>query len=614
MAGRDYTLFAELNPPFAAGGPVNCVLFIRGATLLVSGGGAIYQVTHRLVDLPAPGDDQIVRLWDVESGGCLQELRDPRWGQITALSWLPEEPENSAVLFIGTGRGVVSTYPFSNERTRLIRQASSTIAAFRLDDSVEVQALDSSHLKFVVGSHSGEIQMFGIKDTTTLYPLWNIHVGDIPRSVLFHGDQGEHLITHTCCLGKVVYSNSNTGDGIGTVTLGGGIGSAALSADGGMKAVYNLSSGNFDVYQPADSVTPVVLPLPPGTRLIKQCVFAEEGHTLVCGGDDGTIHVFQLGEVSQRRSLSAEEVTGPDSFYAVTAFSTDDYHYIAGGENEEPASIFIWRKTTEKRAAEIRRLKRLQADKEIQAAEKEKETRALKEQLATMEEMLSRTRNQSNNIWLLGGLLVLGMMLFGLAYRRVGRLWAKRRNNGADNRRRGGLVWEMERENIRGFATHVHENKDRSTSWSVMRTSRSADAMEVPEESKASDPTDYGWSAHPENADSKTPFEGDPFVGYPVVSDVKGFAYNYYMYLIRSKNGRDLHIQTKPTRIYSAQRWAQGRCRQDAAALPETMPTPVRHEARAVTSRLRSHLLLTSAGVAVTVHEEADNGEGIAVV
>ncbi|KAJ7165197.1 hypothetical protein C8R46DRAFT_1035802 [Mycena filopes] len=117
-----------------------------------------------------------------------------------------------------------------------------------------------------------------------------------------------------------------------------------------------------------------------------------------------------------------------------------------------------------------------------------------------------------------------------------------------------------------------------------------------------------------QRADSKTPFEGDPFVGYPVVSDVKGFAYNYYMYLIRSKNGRDLHIQTKPTRIYSAQRWAQGHCRQDAAALPETMPTPVRHEARAVTSRVRSHLLLTSAGVAVTVHEEADNGEGIAVI
>ncbi|KAJ7165301.1 hypothetical protein C8R46DRAFT_1035895 [Mycena filopes] len=56
----------------------------------------------------------------------------------------------------------------------------------------------------------------------------------------------------------------------------------------------------------------------------------------------------------------------------------------------------------------------------------------------------------------------------------------------------------------KGFATHVHENKDRSTSWSVMRTSRSANAMEVHEESKASDPTDYGWSAHPENADSKT--------------------------------------------------------------------------------------------------------------
>ncbi|KAJ7165223.1 hypothetical protein C8R46DRAFT_1035823 [Mycena filopes] len=161
----------------------------------------------------------------------------------------------------------------------------------------------------------------------------------------------------------------------------------------------------------------------------------------------------------------------------------------------------------------------------------------------------------------------------------------------------------------KGFATHVHENKDRSTSWSVMRTSRSANAMEVPEESKASDPTDYGWSAHPENADSKTVWwrKAEDHERRPKkeVGKMQSIA-------------RDAH--TKPTRIYSAQRWAQGHCRQDAAALPETMPTPVRHrlwhllEARAVTSRVRSHLLLTSAGVAVTVHEEADNGEGIAVI
>ncbi|KAJ7165323.1 hypothetical protein C8R46DRAFT_1035914 [Mycena filopes] len=124
----------------------------------------------------------------------------------------------------------------------------------------------------------------------------------------------------------------------------------------------------------------------------------------------------------------------------------------------------------------------------------------------------------------------------------------------------------------------------------VMRTSRSADAME---ESKASDPTDYGWSAHPESAHSKT--EIDPFVGNLWYPCNHGFG---------RKRRKTSIFKTKPTRIYSAQRWAQGHCRQDAAALPDTMPTPVRHrlwhllEARAVTSRARSHLLLASAGVA----------------
>ncbi|KAJ7165240.1 hypothetical protein C8R46DRAFT_1035845 [Mycena filopes] len=147
----------------------------------------------------------------------------------------------------------------------------------------------------------------------------------------------------------------------------------------------------------------------------------------------------------------------------------------------------------------------------------------------------------------------------------------------------------------KGFATHVHENKDRSTSWSVMRTSRSANAMEVPEESKASDPTDYGWSAHPENADSKTVWW-------------------------RKAEDHERRPKKEVGKMQSIARDAHGHCWQDAAALPETMPTPVRHrlwhllEARAVTSRVRSHLLLTSAGVAVTVHEEADNGEGIAVL
>ncbi|KAJ7482873.1 hypothetical protein B0H11DRAFT_1914957 [Mycena galericulata] len=152
-------------------------------------------------------------------------------------------------------------------------------------------------------------------------------------------------------------------------------GSACLSANGRMKVVYNLSSGDFDVYEPADSLIPFSLSVPTETRLIKQCAFAEEDdRTLVCGGDGGTVHIFNLDETQQLESLPAE---GPDTFYALTTFSTLDYHFIACGESEEPATIFIWRKTTATRAAEDRRLrKKWQVDRQAAATQsKEKKTR-----------------------------------------------------------------------------------------------------------------------------------------------------------------------------------------------------------------------------------------------
>ncbi|KAJ7711809.1 hypothetical protein B0H16DRAFT_1480017 [Mycena metata] len=297
-----YTLFTTLTPS-DEGGPVNCLLFIKNGTLLIAG-----------------GDDQILRTWDVHRNKCVQTLSDHRWGQITAFSWLPGDAITSTLL-VGTGRGVVSACPFSGKRNQasinvlcvsvgihlvaqFIPHASTTTAVFTLDDSVEVQTLDPVCSKFAVASHSGQIRVFRIQDLSsssvplpvfsetgtqlaTLLPLWTCEVQDIPRGILFW--QGDRLL--------------------------GGIGSVSLSANRSMKAVYNLSSSDFDVYKPADSLTPITLAIPTETRLIKQCVFAEDDIALVCGGDDGTAHVFELGEVPLMYSLPPE---GPSTFYAVT--------------------------------------------------------------------------------------------------------------------------------------------------------------------------------------------------------------------------------------------------------------------------------------------------------
>ncbi|KAJ7165287.1 hypothetical protein C8R46DRAFT_1035883 [Mycena filopes] len=130
----------------------------------------------------------------------------------------------------------------------------------------------------------------------------------------------------------------------------------------------------------------------------------------------------------------------------------------------------------------------------------------------------------------------------------------------------------------KGFATHVHENKDRSTSWSVMRTSRSANAMEVHEESKASDPTDYGWSAHPENADSKTVWW-------------------------RKAEDQERRPKKEVGKMQSIARDAHDAAR--VAQQSNTVPTFVQHRLQ----HLLGHVAEASTGGAVGVHEEADDVE-----
>ncbi|KAJ7165252.1 hypothetical protein C8R46DRAFT_1035857 [Mycena filopes] len=353
---------------------------------------------HSHNDVLVLGDDQVVRLWDIEAGECLQELRDSRWGQITALSWLGERLGTPPTLFVGTGRGVVSTYPFSNNRMQRARQVST--AVFMLDDSVEVQAVDPQRLRFAVASQAGQIRMFSIANPKILIPLWSFRVDDIPRDIAF---QTEYIVVHTCCKADV------------TMKLHGSIGSAAFTADGSTKAVYNWASGTFDVYRPADSLVPTMaLSIPEGS-------------------DIGTVHIFQLDGVSQRGCLLAhgtvlnypysyKQLAGADCFYPIAfswhhkqASSTADYHFIAAGGTTQSAAIFIWRKATEKHLGERRRLKKLQAQEEKLAVKREMDI--LNKRLGQMQEMLDVTHNQRNRAWLQTKIVILiGFLVLVLSY------------------------------------------------------------------------------------------------------------------------------------------------------------------------------------------------------
>ncbi|KAK0442622.1 WD40-repeat-containing domain protein [Armillaria borealis] len=311
-------------------GPVNCLLFYQNGDMLASG-----------------GDDQCVRCWEVNTGRCRQELNDDRWAQVTALDFLQEDRHLnlSPILFIGTGRGVVSMYPFSNAS-----KTSSMAKVFDFNDSVEVQALDSLNQRLAVASHSGRVKMFKIdRQKNVLEPLWTFKVTtDIPRSLLFYGNGNQQVLIHTLCVGRVLCREANTGSAVSEDRLDGGVGSGALSPDGRISAVHDISNAQFDLYDPPTSVkSSKTMSLPSNVPMVKHCLFAEEGgRRLVFGRDEGCAFVWDVGTGNHVQRLDHEEDSG--TIYSVATFSSPDRYFIASGEATKDSEIYVWSKPTER--------------------------------------------------------------------------------------------------------------------------------------------------------------------------------------------------------------------------------------------------------------------------
>jgi WD40 repeat protein len=109
-----YTLRKKLQ---GTKGPVNALVFSNDGVLLLSGGEIVSLVVF-LQTKPIVGDDECVRVWNIEDFKCEQVLYNPKWGQITTLTWISSEEQidqriNS--ICVGTGRGFVGLFPMSNE-------------------------------------------------------------------------------------------------------------------------------------------------------------------------------------------------------------------------------------------------------------------------------------------------------------------------------------------------------------------------------------------------------------------------------------------------------------------------------------------------------------------
>ncbi|KAJ7038510.1 WD40-repeat-containing domain protein [Mycena alexandri] len=329
-----YSLHRTLTPsPATKAGPVNTLLFFEDGNLLASG-----------------GDDQILRIWNIESGECRQELRDSHWGQITCLNLMRDSSSEALDLFIGTGRGVVSEF---------VRHTGRLNSVFKLDEAVEAQDVNPTGSKFAVASIQGQIKLYDVQDRTSLVPLWTFQADSAPpRSILFLGDSNEQLVVHNLKPGPILYLNAINGRLIPqSHELRGGVGSVAISPDRCKKAIHNISTDRFDLYGSGPS-DPVGLKVSTSSGKIKGATFGEGGKTLVCGGDDGFIHIFDVLKGVERESsaLSSDcstvyALADSMSLKTFQTCTTKEYYLIASGGSALPAAINILKKPTEYKEA-----------------------------------------------------------------------------------------------------------------------------------------------------------------------------------------------------------------------------------------------------------------------
>ncbi|KAJ7176432.1 WD40-repeat-containing domain protein [Mycena crocata] len=182
-----YSLEKTLVPNLPGkAGAINSVLFFENGSMLASG-----------------GDDQCLRIWDIFSGDCQQEIRDPMWGQITNLSLLDDLPTQSPVLFVGSGTGVVSILPWVSSHQKFSKQSGKLIRV--MAHPIESQAVDSINSRFAATSHDGHVNVYSIDDRTSLSLLWSMKLSDIPCHVAFLGDNREYLAIHTLKQGQVIF-------------------------------------------------------------------------------------------------------------------------------------------------------------------------------------------------------------------------------------------------------------------------------------------------------------------------------------------------------------------------------------------------------------------------
>jgi WD40 repeat protein len=124
-------------------GNINCLSFSSDGCLLSSGGQLCFITEVSIYLTSFAGDDESVRIWDVEKHTCRQILCDPahRWGQITTVQWVTHKASGDT-LYFSTGRGMVLLYQSKkpgvrNLSLRPIRHNCDPLTYMCITDSIQ---------------------------------------------------------------------------------------------------------------------------------------------------------------------------------------------------------------------------------------------------------------------------------------------------------------------------------------------------------------------------------------------------------------------------------------------------------------------------------------------
>ncbi|PPQ70087.1 hypothetical protein CVT26_013421 [Gymnopilus dilepis] len=309
--------------------PINCFAFDNSGSLLASG-----------------GDDQVVRLWDVDTFRPLQTISDKngRWGQITVLQFINPAGGPSIVglewLCIGTGRGQIIIY----RRTRKspIYHELAAKCAFSSDDSVESISYDPNFCRIAITSHYGKVKVCRLKrEGGAIVTLWKNSLSEtIPRAIFFI-EQGKALLVYAMENGAVHYYDAETSTERSVKYLRTAIGNVDVCGTTGNVIVDNMLDG-FDLYSPNRSSPIYTFKVDSVKYFVKGVVFGEGGQIIVSGSDHGRVYVFGTRQKELLQSL--KHGNREYIIQCIAAKTTKTQHLIVSGAANGNCSINIWKK------------------------------------------------------------------------------------------------------------------------------------------------------------------------------------------------------------------------------------------------------------------------------